>query len=412
MFLKILNILLPKIKIYKIARLLRIHPHFFFDLMIYHFSKFFKGNVDDNLIILGGNYSKFFGGNTKYLYKYLKENTDYELFWMSKSLKLNKELEKQGIHTIYAYSLKAIKMLRKARAVFITHGTIDILPIKYSPRTVHVQTWHGADIKIIGTNPYAAKYIYSKWAKLLRLKLRDHEYVDYLVSQSKDKRPLEILSKAFRYPLERIIPTGYPRNDIFFSKNKNLKEKLKKKYRIPNNINKVILYAPTFRPELNAKFPLNKEELIEINRLLLKYNFLFLMKGHIKEKSISFKDLENIKTIGMETDTQEILYITDILITDYSSIYCDFLLLNRPVILFTYDYDKYISERGIYYDHLEEIAPGPLLYTGKELINAIKNISEIDEKYVSKRIELRNYFNAYIDGKSSERLLRFLKLIN
>lgn len=100
MITKLLEKLLPKIKIYKIAQLLGIHPQFFFDVVIYHFSKFFKGNVDDNLIILGGNYGEYFGGNTKYLYKYLKENTDYKLFWISKSHKLNQELEKQGIRSI------------------------------------------------------------------------------------------------------------------------------------------------------------------------------------------------------------------------------------------------------------------------------------------------------------------------
>ncbi len=411
MITKFFEKILSKVKFYTIARLLRIHPHFFFDLVVYHFSKFFRGNVDDKLIILGGNYAKYFGGNTKYLYIYLKENTDYQLFWMSKSLELNKKLEKQGIKTIYAYTLKAIKMLRRARAVFVTHGTIDVLPIKFSPRTVHVQTWHGGDIKIIGNNPYAAKYIYSKWAKLLRLKLRDHEYVDFLVSQSRAKRPLEILSEAFRYPLERIIPTGYPRNDIFFSKEKDLKVKLRMKYNIPSYINKILLYAPTFRPDFEAKFPLNNENLVKLNQYLLETKYLFLMKGHIKERTISFKDLENIKTIGLEADTQELLYITDILITDYSSIYCDFLLLNRPVLLFTYDYKKYEKERGFYYDHLEEIAPGPLIYTGEELINTIKNIQVLEKQYESKRLELRDYFNAYNDGKSSERLLRFLKLI-
>ena len=408
---KLLEKIVSKIKIYKIARLLRVHPHFFFDLVIFHFSKFFRGNVDDNLIIFGGNHGKYFGGNTKYLYLYLKETTDYKLFWMSKSLNLNKKLEKQGIKTIYAYSLKAIKMLRKARAVFVTHGTTDILPIKFSPRTVHVQTWHGGDIKLIGSNPYAAKFIYTKKAQLLRLKLRDHEYVDYLVSQSGAKRPLEILSEAFRYPLERIIPMGYPRNDIFFSKNKDLKVKLRESYSIPNNINTIILYAPTFRRDFEAKFPLSNEHLIELNQYLFETNSIFLMKAHMSEKTISFKDLDNIKTIGIEADTQELLYITDVLISDYSSIYCDFLLLNRPILLFTHDYDKYDKEWGFYYDHLEEIAPGPLLFTGEELINAIRNIYNIDKEYESKRLELKHYFNAYIDGNSSERLLKFLKLI-
>ena len=378
---------------------------------IFNLSKLVRGRVDNKLIILGGNYGKYFGGNTKYLYQYLKEYTDYKLIWISKSQKLIKHLKKKGINAVHQGTLKAIKLLRKARVVFVTHGFTDVLPIKFSSRTVFVQTWHGGDIKILGGNSYYDNFVYSNWTKFLRLKIRNHQIYDYVLSLSDKEKPLKILAEAFKFPLERIIPLGYPRNDIFFSKNKNLKEKLRKKYDIPHNIDKIILYAPTFRSDLTAKFPLSHENLIELNQLLKETKSLFLMKGHIREKYVEFKDLDNILTIGMDSDTQELLYITDILITDYSSIYCDYLLLNRPVILFTYDYDEYIKKVGIYYNHLEEIAPGPLVYTGEELIEVIRNISKIDKEYETKRLELRDYFNAYIDGKSTERLLKFLKLI-
>ena len=135
------------------------------------------------------------------------------------------------------------------------------------------------------------------------------------------------------------------------------------------------------------------------------------MKAHLKILNIKFKEYENIQSVDIESDTQEILYISDILISDYSSITLDYLLLNRPVLLFPYDYENYIRERGINYDHLEDIAPGPLFYTGKQLIEALGNISKIDKEYKSKREELRDYFNAYSDGNSSKRLLKFLKLI-
>jgi CDP-glycerol glycerophosphotransferase len=139
---------------------------------------------------------------------------------------------------------------------------------------------------------------------------------------------------------------------------------------------------------------------------------MLLLKGHLKEKIIKFKDLENIKQVPRDTDTQELLYITDILITDYSTIYHDFLLLNRPILLYTYDYDEYVSKRGIYYDNLKEIAPGPLIYNFNDLVEALKNIDKIKIEYEKKRIELRDYFNKYIDGNSSERLLKYLRLID
>lgn len=385
----------------------------FFHLALYHFSKLFRGKVDNNLIVLGGNYGKIFAGNTKYLYLYLKKNTNYKLVWITKSDKLLKELKEIGMNVLPRYSLETIRTLRRARAVFVTHGYVDTLAIKYSPKTVFVQTWHGGDIKIVGINtiPYFKNIIYSNLTRFLGLKLRFHQLFDYMVSPSKAEKPIKILVDSFKFPKKRILPVGYPRNDIFFSKDKTLKEKLRQKYNISDNYERIVLYAPTYRRNFVAKFPLSDEEIFRLNQLMKETKTLFLMKAHLKILNINFKEYENIQIVNRESDTQEILYIADILISDYSSITLDYLLLNRPVLLFPYDYDNYIKERGINYDHLKDIAPGPLLYTGKQLIEALRNISKIAKEYKSKREELRDYFNAYNDGNSSRRLLKFLKLI-
>jgi len=411
MSLKLFETVSSKLKIMKLAKLLRINPKFFFDVVIYHFSKLFRGNVDDKIIILGSANGKAFIGNPKYLYLYLKKNTNYRLYVFAKSLELRKDLKKQGIRTINNYSLKAIKLLRKARAVFVSHGYEDVLPIKFSPRTVVVQTWHGGDVKIMGKHPYYTKYIYSKWSRLLMAKLREHEVFSYVVSPSGSEIPLEIISSFLRFPKKRILAVGYPRNDIFFSIDTKLANKLKNNNNIQNNIRKIILYAPTYREIFTSKDPFTSEDLKKINSFCKANNSIFLIKAHINEKVINLKDLENILIVKKDADTQELLCITDVLITDYSSIYQDFLLLNRPILFYTYDYDEYVSKRGIYYKHLEEIAPGPILYNSEELLGALKSSDNESEKYEQKRIELRNYFNKYNDGKSSERLLKYLKLI-
>jgi len=386
---------------------------FLFHLTLYNFSKLFRGKVDDNLIVLGGNYGKSFGGNTKYLYFYLKENTNYKLFWVTNSKPLLKKLQEQGINAIPRYSLKTIRILRRARAVFVTHGHVDVLAIKYSPRTVFVQTWHGGDIKKsdISTTPYVNNILYSNLAKFLRLNLRYHQFFDYMLCHSKEEKHIRILAEANKFPIKRILPFGYPRNDIFFSKDKMLKENLRKKYHIENKFEKIILYAPTFRNNFVAKFPLSDEELLKLNNLMKETKTLFLLKAHMREKSVKFKEYENIRIVDPDSDIQELLYITEVLISDYSSVFLDFLLLNKPIILFPYDYDNYIKERGLNYNHLEEIAPGALIYSGDKLIDAIKKVSEIERVYANKRLQMRDYFNAYNDGNSSKRLLKFLKLI-
>ena len=174
--------ILKKIKPMKLARFLRVNPQFFFDVACYHISKFFKAKVDDKLIVLGGAHGTAFMGNTKYLYKFLKKNTDYKLVWVYKSQELRKELEKQGIKSVYRYSLEAIKTLRRARAVFVTHGYSDILPVKLSPRTVVIETWHGADIKIIDNHPYWKRYIDSVKSRLALTRLRDQDFFYYIIT--------------------------------------------------------------------------------------------------------------------------------------------------------------------------------------------------------------------------------------
>lgn len=408
---KILDKLLNKIKIFKVAKVLRINPHFFFDLVIFNLSKLFRANIDDNLIILGAANGKAFIGNPKYLYFFLREHTNYKLIWFSKSKKLIEELKQKGIKCVYTYSIDSIRLLRKARAVFVSHGWGDILPIRFSPRTVVIQTWHGGFIKVKGKHPYVTKYINSKWTTLTRTNIRYHQFFDYAISSSSKKKQLNIASNVFNFPVERIITTGYPRNDILFSKDSTLIKKIKRNYNIPDNFKRIILYAPTYREKFSTGKPFEKEDFIKLNNICKETDTIFLIKAHINENIVNFLTLDNIKLVSKDIDIQELLLISDILVSDYSSVLCDYLLLDRPILLYPYDYDEYISHRGIYYKHLEEISPGPIIYTPDELIDSLRNINEIYSKYKQKAENIRDFFNKYKDGRSSERLLSFLKLI-
>jgi CDP-glycerol glycerophosphotransferase len=315
-----------------------------------------------------------------------------------------------GIRTVKSYSLEAIKILRKARFIFVTHGLNDVVPIRFSPKTTFIETWHGILMKKY-INIYDT-FEYSRWAKILKLKIENDNIYNYFITPSGTEKNLMILKKNFLLPSNKILVTGYPRNDIFFSKKPNLSKNIKSKYKIPDTFKQIILYAPTFRDnDLTAKFPLSNGELIELNEFLKINNSILLMKAHKAEKKLEFKSLSNIKNIRKDSDIQELLFISDILITDYSSVYIDYLLLNRPIIFFTYDYDYYEKKnRGLLYN-LKEIAPGPLIYTGKELIKTIKNIFEIGKEYEQKRKKINEQFNKYQNGKSTERLLKFLKII-
>lgn len=379
-----------------------------FPWIIKQLSKIFKEDIDDNLIILGAYSGRLYGDNPKYLHKFLSRNSKNKVIWITKNKDVETLLREKGFNVLPFYSLKTLKLLRKAKYIFSSHGRLDIPPIKLSSFTTVVLAWHGTPIKKINLN-LAKSYAYSKWNHIFKLNLEYNEYVNYLITPTKNKEDHSILANAFKIPLSKIISVGYPRNDILYEENNDLIQNIKIKFEIAGYIKRIILYAPTFRDDYIFRFPLTNSELNLLNDLLKETNSILLIKSHIFEKKINMKKYERIQLIKKNVDIQELLLISDILVTDYSSIIFDYLLLNRPILLFVYDFEKYSKERGMYYD-FKEIAPGPLLFNGKELIDAIKNVEKIDKDFKEKRELIKNRFNKYTDGNSIERILKFLDI--
>lgn len=376
--------------------------------IIQRISCFFGGITDKKIIVMGAYSGRFFIDNTKYLFKFLNKYSNHMVFWIAKDDVVIEELRKKNFNVLPFYSLRTIKLLRRAKYIFLTHGYPDIPPIKISPNSIVVLTWHGTPIKKINTDLEESS-AYSKIAYYLNLNLRFNDYVDYLLTPTKKEKEHQILCKAFFIPPKKILDLGYPRNDILFKQDKEFLRKLRKKYEIGKGIKKIFLYAPTFRKDLVFRFPLSDKEIKDLNFLLGSENAILLIKAHMFEQQKIFKTLDNFKIVKSRADIQELLLLSDALITDYSSMIFDYLLINRPILLFTYDLETYKKERGMYYE-FEKIAPGPLIYHGLELIDAIKNLSTIKLKYDDKRKKIRDRFNKYLDGKSTERVLKFFNI--
>ena len=403
-------ILSPILSIIKSKKIYQFSLEIIYSNLIRILSRLFNKEVNNNLIIMGAYGGNAFSDNSKYVYLYLREHTNFDVYWISKNIDLYRSMVKQGYKVLSKFSLNAIKYLRKARFIFITHGIHDILPIEFAPDTKIISMWHGA-LNKRNITEHGPLY-FSKLARFFKLHIVNDFFIDFYVTASGTLKDKKLIVKYFQISPNKIIATGFPRNDILFTKDPSYLESLKIKFNIPQNTKKLFLYAPTFRDDsFVARFPLSKEELNDLNEYLKKDSSLLIMKAHMFEQSIEFEEYSNIKLSKKEADIQELLTITDVLITDYSSVYCDFLLLNRPILLFTYDYDEFMSQgRGFYYD-FREIAPGPMLYTAEDLIKAIKNIDKIGKEYEEKRIETRKIYQKHVDGKSTERLLKFLGII-
>ncbi len=371
-------------------------------------SRLFRGDIDEDLIIMGAYGGNTYLGNTRTLFEFLSKHSNYRVVWMAKSKTLVKELKKNGYNAIYSLNINAIRLLRKAKFIFITQGIYDLLPIEISPDTTVIQTWHGTPIKKIVLDE-TVNYVYTKWGNIFKLKLKYDQYIDFVLTPTTGDLEHKNLSSAFKVPLNKILNLGYPRHDILFNKDGEFVKTLKKKFEIAEDFNRIILYCPTFRDFKTSGFKISNRDLKDLDDTLKETNSLFLLKGHPFGNMFDHQDYVNIRNISKEVDIHELYLISDVLITDYSSTMVDFSLLDRPILLFPYDLEEYVKKRGMYYD-LNDIAPGPMLFTITELIEALRDIDEIEKIYAEKRRIIRDRFNKYVDGNSTKRILDFLKI--
>ena len=363
-----------------------------------------SSKIDDNLLIFGAQQGKAFIGNTKYLFLYLNEFSDYECIWVSRSKEIVRELSEMGFNSLYALTFKTFSKLRKARCVFITNGKSDVLPIKYSKKTKLILTWHGNPIKKVGFD--SASITVNRYdAKILGIFSKDISYI--LVSSEDEKRKMET---AYRVPLERIIVTGYTRHDFLSNRTEEEINIFKERLGLPKEIKNIILYGPTFREEKIAKMPFSKTNMIELDNFLKESNSILIFKAHPGVNEIATIDLDNIIIPDSYVDPQELLLASDVLIFDYSSIMFEFLLTgNKPVISFPYDLEFYKKERGLYYDYLKFI-PAPIVCNIPDLIDHLKTIKNWSSKYEERRRNVCKLVNTYNDGNSCKRVAEFLDL--
>lgn len=269
-------------------------------------------------------------------------------------------------------------------------------PDEYIKRkgVIEVQTMHGTPLKKLGLdNP--GEIPENKINKFIE-KCRRWDYLtvpsDYVG---------EIAKSAYKYT-GKILNTGYPRNDILFSneKTKNIIQ-LKQDYHIPAD-KKVILYAPTWRVKGKFSMPIDmnllKDQLGDEYVLVVKLH-------HFMEQNFSTKGLEDFVYIfGKNHDISDLYILSDVLITDYSSVMFDYALLNKPMIFYAFDYDNYKkNQRDIYFDFQKE-APGAFISTSDEIVYEIKNIENYSERYKDKIKEFNYKYNQYDEGNASEQV--------
>lgn len=346
--------------------------------------------ADDKLILFVSYGGRNLGDSPKVIYESMLKDSRFDKYKMAWAFLAPqkydlKKGEKIKINSI-GYLIKALK----AR-VWITNVDMRRGLSFDGKHTLRINTWHGTAIKHLGKDCKDGAQEFNTKVK--------RPIGDVLLAQG--QYDVDIFSKAFGMNPENILITGLPRNDELAKKNNfSYIEKLKKEMGLPLD-KKIILYAPTFRESKGVhswaqQQPLNLDKWEKS----LSDDYLLIMRGHvIVNKLHGVVESNFVKDYSNYQNLNDLLLVSDILISDYSSIMFDYSILERPIICYAYDYDQYVKDRGVYFDIRNE------LHSVSDEDSLIETIRKMDYKLEKRHaIEFKNkYIKEY--GNASNKVL-------
>lgn len=361
----------------------------------YVYPLFKKLPMRKKTIIFESYWGAKYNCNPKYLYEYINDNhPEYECVWFLKdeSIEVYGNAKKVRIGSLKYFYYMAVSKY------FVNNVNFPDFHKKRN-NTIEIQTMHGTPLKTLGldipgefkTNEGREKFINrcKRW--------------DYLIVSS--DKVADITKSCFKFENE-YLKVGYPRIDKIFKLNTNeVKEEVKSKLNIPKE-KKVILYAPTWRVKDRFDMRLNLEEM----KAHLGEEYILLMRLHpfsVKGFDRSILNDFVIDVTGYE-DIERLYLISDILITDYSSVMFDYSVLDKPMIFFTYDLDLYKNNLRGFNLEFEKEAPGPILSSSEDVVTAIEKIDLVKEEYRDKYIEFKNNYSQYEKGDSSKQIFNIV----
>jgi CDP-glycerol glycerophosphotransferase len=360
-----------------------------------------------DLIIFESFHGKQYSDSPRSIYEYLtQKHPNYELVWSidrgSESL-----FNAHEIPYVKRFTLKWF--LTKPRAKYWINNVR--LPI-WMPRpkgTIYLQTWHGTPLKKLGLDidevhiPGSNKKTYKEDI------LKESKNWSYLISPNNYSS--ELFRSAFGFN-GVVIESGYPRNDKLYTANENEIADIKEHLNVPKD-KKIILYAPTWRDDDYFKVGQYKFTFqFELDKMKERFGgeFVLLTRMHyLVAENFDFTAYGDfVKDVSSYPDIADLYLVSDILITDYSSVFFDYAGLNRPIIFYMYDIEDYRDRlRGFYFD-IEKDAPGPIVENEKDLFEAIDYALENGHASPEAFKAFHDRFCYLEDGKATERVVKRL----
>ncbi|UXR78203.1 glycosyltransferase [Staphylococcus sp. IVB6227] len=375
--------------------------------IIMDYAKYYeKLPVQENRILYQSRDGKSMSDSPYAIFKYLMSNPEYKDFihvWACESNEIRKYYKKKYSHLeqvvfVVIHGDEYLKEL--AQCKYLINNSSFSIYFCSKPEQVYINTWHGTPLKYLGLD-------LDNSILAIQNLTRNFLHTKYFLTQN--EHTTNVFKKGFQldglYDGE-FVEDGYPRTDLtintpydevkedLISNNKNIKFKKEK----------TLLFAPTYRG--NFMDPSDDiDELLDNVKLLEKnVDYNILLKVHPFMYSNVVEDSRFKKYLIPDSlDPNEVLCLADLLVTDYSSIFFDFLVTDKPIIFFTSDYEKYKEERGLYID--VNTLPGPTTTNIDDLITTINNAIYKEEKYLDLYKQFKKQYVPHDDGRVTERVV-------
>mgnify|MGYP002800988093 FL=1 len=364
--------------------------------------------VDPNMVLFISFHGRGYSDNPRAIYEAMRQDErfrDHTFLWAIKQHK-KKGITIEGARVIEYLSLPYFFYLSRAKYWIFNCKMPDY--IRKKDEQIYLQTWHGTPLKRLAHDIHVAEdttFYRSRMSAEEMYRSYDVDVARYNYMISPNRFCTEVFQSAFQIDRDRLIETGYPRNDRLVNATAEDAAQIRRQLGIPQD-KKVVLYAPTWRDDqyvakgytfhLEADFRKWKRLLGEDHVVVFKPHYLIINEQADDPQLEGF-----LYSIGADQDISSLYLIADVRVTDYSSVFYDYSVLKRPIYFYMYDIDSYREElRGFYIDIYKDL-PGNI-YEEEETM--LKDIAAgiYDEARLE---EFHAYFNEHEDGQASKRVI-------
>lgn len=361
---------------------------------------------DDDLWVFGARGGRTVGENSKYLFLHVvAECPDVRAVWVAHD-DVVRTLRRRGYEAYRADSLRGRLLQLRAGVVFLTHNFDDV-DCWTVGGALTVMLWHGSPLKYISWDAELRDLPWPVAAAERTL------YGRYDLVLGTSEATLGPLVSGFRLPYPRFAPVGYPRTDALLGDVPDADVGVNQDAlaRLEGFGGDVVLYLPTYRgvPADRATIRLDEDALARLDETCARRGAHLVCKPHPRESLTTDLDpYPRVHRLPAESDVYPLLSHVDVLVTDYSSVYLEFLLLDRPVVFYPYDLTRYRERRGLYYDY-DAVTPGPQVTDVDDLCAALDRTLAGDDEYGSARERVRERFFDVRDGERSAAVARLVR---